>query len=147
MNNLLVALDLNSPKHTETIIEHTIKLGKAFNSKCWLIHIAQPDPEFVGYDVGPQYIRDEIAEEFRGEHRQIQRIAEKISNAGLECDGLLIQGPTEELILEEIKKLNIDMLVLGNKKKGFLQEVFIGSVTNDLIKDVRIPIYLIPLNK
>lgn len=147
MKNLLVALDLNSPKHTETIIEHTIKLAKAFDAKSWLIHIAQPDPEFVGYEVGPQYIRDEIAEEFRGEHRQIQRVADKVKNAGLECDGLLIQGPTEDIILEEIKKLDIDMLIMGNKKKGFFQEVFVGSVTNDLIKDSAIPIYLIPLPK
>jgi len=147
MKNLLVALDLNNPKHTETVIDHTISLGKSFGAKCWLIHIAQPDPEFVGFEVGPQYIRDEIAEELRGEHRQIQRIADQIKEAGLDCDGLLVQGPTEELILEEIKKLNIDLLVLGNKKKGFFQEVFVGSVTGDLIKDVAIPVYLIPLPK
>lgn len=147
MKNLLVALDLDNPKHTDIIIEHTIKLGKAFESKCWLIHIATPDPEFADYEVGPQYIRDEIAEEFRGEHRQIQRLADKIKAAGIECDGLLIQGPTEEMLLEEIKKLKIDMLVLGNKKKGFFQEVFLGSVTDDIIKDVSVPVFLIPLDR
>lgn len=147
MKNLLITLDLNNPKHTDTIIKHTIEIGKAFGAKCWLIHVAQPDPEFANYEVGPQYIRDEIAEEFRGEHREIQRNAEKVKAAGVECDGLLIQGVTEELIIEEIKKLSIDLLVIGNKKKGFFQEVFLGSVTNDLIKEVAIPIFLIPLPK
>ena len=147
MNNLLVALDLQSPKHSQTIVDHASHLAKSFGAKVWLIHIAQPDPEFVSYDVGPQYIRDEIADELRGEHRQIQRIAEDLKEMGVDCDGLLIQGPTEDLILQEIDKLNIDLLIIGNKKKGFFQELFLGSVTDDLIKDVPVPIYLIPLGK
>lgn len=145
MNNFLITLDLTSPKQTDIIVKQSIKLAKAFGAKCWLIHIAQPDPEFVGYDAGPQYIRDEIAEELRGEHRQIQRVAEQLKREGIDCDGLLLQGPTEAVILEEIKKLNIDLLIAGNKKKGFFQELFLGSITNDLIKDVAIPIFLVPV--
>lgn len=145
MKNFLIALDLQDKKQTDAIVKHTKELAKAFGAKCWLIHIAQPDPEFVGYEVGPQYIRDEIAEELRGEHRQIQRVAEEIKSDAIECDGLLVQGPTEEMILEEIKKLKIDLLIIGNKKRGFLQELFVGSITNELIRDVQIPTFLVPL--
>jgi len=147
MKNLLITFDLKESSHSQQMLEHSIRLAKAFSAKCWLIHIAEPDPEFVTYSAGPQYIRDEIAEELRAEHKQIQRIADKIRAEGIDCDGLLIQGPTEEMILEEIEKLNIDLLVVGNKKKGFFQELFVGSITNDLIKDVSIPIFLVPLQK
>ncbi|MAY84371.1 MAG: universal stress protein [Flavobacteriales bacterium] len=147
MKNLLITLDLEDQELCQEMLEQSIGLAKAYSAKCWLIHIAEPDPEFVSYKTGPQYIRDEIADELKTEHRQIQRYAEKISASGIDCDGLLIQGPTAEMILEEINKLNIDLLVLGNKKKGFFQELFVGSITNDLIKDVQIPIFLVPLQK
>ena len=147
MKNLLITLDLKDQEHCDQMLKHTISLAKAYAAKCWLIHIAEPDPEFVSYGSGPQYIRDEIAEELRAEHRQIQRFADKLKAEDINCDGLMIQGPTEQMILEEIKKLNIDLLVIGNKKRGFLQELFVGSITNDLIKDVSIPIFLVPLPK
>ena len=147
MNNLLITLDLEDQSQIDQMLKHSIDLAKAYSAKCWLIHIAEPDPEFVGYGTGPQYIRDEIADELRSEHRQIQRFSDKLKAEGLESDGLLIQGPTEDMILEEIQKLNIDLLVIGNKKRGFFQELFVGSITNDLIKDVNIPIFLVPLQK
>jgi len=145
MNNLLTTLDLVNQEHSQSLIRHTIELAKAHSAKSWLIHIAEPDPEFVGGDSGPQYIRDEIAEELRGERRQVQRIAEKIRNEGVDCEGLIIQGPTEKMIMEVINKQKIDLLVIGNKKRGFFQELFVGSVTGDIIKDARIPIFLVPL--
>ena len=147
MKNLLITLDLKDQEHSDQILKYSVSLAKAYSAKCWLIHIADPDPEFVSYESGPQYIRDEIAEELRAEHRQIQRFAEKIKSQGIDCDGLLIQGPTEDMILKEINKLNIDLLVIGNKKRGFFQELFVGSITNELIKDVNIPIFLVPLQK
>lgn len=145
MKNLLITLELEDQEHADQMLTHSISLAKAYSAKCWLIHIADPDPEFVGYSTGPQYIRDEIADELRAEHRQVQRFADKLRAEGIEADGLLIQGPTEEMILDEIKKLDIDLLVIGNKKRGFLQELFVSSVTNDLIKNVNIPVFLVPL--
>jgi nucleotide-binding universal stress UspA family protein len=56
----------------------------------------------------------------------------------------LVQGPTEEMILQEIDKLKIDLVVLGNKRHGILYSTFVGSVTDDLIHDLDIPVYLVP---
>jgi nucleotide-binding universal stress UspA family protein len=147
MKNILVTLELANKEQTVKILTEAELLAKAFQAKLWLIHIAAPDPEFLDYSVGPQYIRDEIADELRGEHRQIQRIANDLKTKGIDSDGLLIQGPTEKMILEEVDKLEIDLLIMGNKKQSFLHELFVGSITDGLMKEVNIPVYLVPLGK
>ena len=146
MKNILIPLELNHTSIEDRIIATAISYSKELKAKCWLIHVASPDPEFIGTRTGPQYVRDQIAQELRKEHRQIQTIAELFSEHKVDAEGLLIQGATQEMIEEEIQKLNIDLLILGNKKQSFIDVLFRGSITDDLMSDVNIPILLIPDN-
>jgi len=55
MKNLIVALDLSAT--TPAVLAHARTLSQCFAAKLWLIHAAQPDPDFVGFDVGPETVR------------------------------------------------------------------------------------------
>lgn len=146
MKNILIPLELdNSPLETR-IISTAISYAKLLKAKCWVVHIASPNPEFVVFKAGPQYIRDELAEDLREEHRGVQKIAELFEENKIDCQGLLIQGATKEIIREEITKLKIDLLVLGNKKHSFFDVFFEGSITDGLVDEANIPILLIPEN-
>lgn len=144
MKNILVAIETNNSKLTSRMISEATKFALAFDSKCWLIQIVAPDPDFVGFEVGPQYIRDLTAEQLKASHRALQEQTNILKAMGVNAEGLTIQGPTEEMIRKEVDKLAIDLLILGNKNHGLLHSIFIGSITDDLIKEVHIPIYLVP---
>lgn len=144
MKNILVAIEVNNSDLMNRMLATAAKFAKAFGAKCWLVQVAAPDPDFVGYEAGPQYIRDLRADELKSSHRELQEQTELLKKHQIEVEGLTIQGPTEQIILEEVAKLNIDLLILGNKNHGLLHTIFIGSVTDDLIKDAKIPIYLVP---
>ena len=144
MQNILIAVELEDQAFNKEIIEMAKKMALCFKAKCWIIHIAAPEPDFVGYEVGPQYIRDLQADDLREDHRNLQEIAAQLEKDGLTAEALLIQGPTEEMILNEVEKLNIDLLVLGNKKHNSFYSLLIGSVADDLVKDLDIPLLLVP---
>ncbi len=144
MKNILVAIELNNSDLMNRMLETAANFAQAFGAKCWLIQVAAPDPDFVGYEVGPQYIRNLRADELRESHTALQEQTEILKKRQIDVEGLTIQGPTEQMILEEVDKLNIDLLILGNKNHGLLHSIFIGSITDDLIKDAKIPIYLVP---
>ncbi len=144
MKNILLALELQDKEMSERLIAEATKLALAFNAKCWLIHIAAPEPDFVGYEVGPQYIRDIVAEDFKEDHKEIQAYAQKLKDQKIVTEGLMIQGSTVEAIINEIQKLEIDLLILGNKHHGILYSTFVGSVTDDILEQVSIPVYLTP---
>ncbi len=63
----------------------------------------------------------------------------------LDVEGLLIQGPTIEMIEGEVKKLDIDLLIMGSHKHGFLYETFVGNTAFQIIREVTIPVMIIPL--
>lgn len=144
MKNILVTIDFD--KKVEVLIDKAFELAKSFNSKIWLMHIAAPDPDFVGYDAGPQYIRDCRAEDLRKEHRDIQKLASGLMEKGVHAEGLLIQGATIEMIIGESKKLNIDLIIAGHHKYGFFYKAFVGSVSAQIIKKSKIPVLIVPFD-
>lgn len=143
MKNLLIAIDFE--EHFQQLIDKGIEIAEKFSSKIWLLHIVAPDPDFVGYGVGPQYIRDSKAEEMREEHRMLQDEAKRILDRGIEAEGLLIQGPTVETILEEAVKLKIDLIVIGRRDHGFFHKAIIGDTSSDVISGSDFSILVVPI--
>ena len=142
MKNILVTIDYD--KKVGLLIDKAYELAKSFDSKIWLMHIAAPDPDFVGYDVGPQYIRDFRAEDLKKEHRKIQQLASELQEKGVNAEGLLVQGATIEMIIKESKKLNIDLIIAGHHKHGFFYKAFVGSVSAQIIKKSKLPVLIVP---
>ncbi|WP_149277618.1 universal stress protein [Pareuzebyella sediminis] len=143
MKNILVAIDFEN--NEKLLLDYAAEIATKFGSKVWLIHIAEPEPDFVGYEVGPQYIRDTLAEELREEHRQLQDYAMGLTKKEIEADGLLVQGATVEMIMAESEKLNIDLIILGHHEHSFLYKVFLGSVSTEIVKKSKIPVLIVPL--
>lgn len=143
MKNLMIALDFKD--NYQKLVDKGIEIGEKFKAKIWLLHIAAPDPDFVGYGVGPQYIRDIKAGEMREEHKKLQQISKRVQGKGLKAEGLLIQGPTVETILEEAETLNIDLIVIGRRNHGFFYKAIVGDTSSDVISDSDIPILVVPI--
>lgn len=140
--NILVALDL-SPSSRE-IVQQVELLFKIPSVKFWLLHVADPDPEFIGYADGPQYIRDAVAEELHQEHKAIQAIAEAMRSSQMDSTALLIRGYCPETILLEAQRLQADLIVMGSHGKGMMKQLILGSTSQAVIKDATIPVLVIP---
>ncbi len=143
MKNILLALDCKPAD--EILIDHARNQSKLNNAKIWLVHIAAPDPDFVGYKVGPTYIRESRASELSNEHSYLQKKMNTLINEGIESEALLIQGPTIEMLEEETTKLNIDLLIMGSHRHSWLYEVFVGHSAVKLIGHLNVPLLIIPL--
>ena len=144
MKNILVTIDFNKNEHI--LVDKAFELAEQFDSKIWLLHIAAPDPDFVGYDVGPQYVRDSRAKELRKEHRHLEELSKTLKEKGVKAEGLLVQGATIEMILAESKKLNIDLIIAGHHDHNFLYKAFVGSVSGKIVKRSKIPVLLVPID-
>ncbi|BAU67308.1 hypothetical protein STA3757_47190 [Stanieria sp. NIES-3757] len=142
MNNILIAIDFSDL--TPKVIETGAKIAASFGSKIWLIHVAAPDPDFVGFETGPQSKRDWRAKTFREEHRLIQAEAATLSDRGLDVTPLLIQGVTVETLVQEAEKLQADLIVLGSHGHNVLYKTFMGSVSEGVLTQASCPVLLVP---
>ena len=141
--NILAPIDFQDD--ASVILGHAAQLALKFNSRVWVVHIATPDPEFVGYSVGPQYIRDFRAEELKNEHQQIKALCEKLIDQGVDAEGLLIAGATVDMITKECQKLKIDLICMGHRKQGWLEHLFKIHTDFSIIDQVKVPVLTIQL--
>ncbi len=143
MKNILVAVDLevSSQQLINTAAEQAEKSG----AKVWVLHIADPEPDFVGNKAGPQYVRDYLVEEIKKEHKLIRQYADELTAKGIIADGLLIQGSTVKMILEEIEKLQIDLLIIGHHPHSYLFRLFLGDNHTALVNKSKVPVLVVPL--
>ena len=143
MKNILVSFDFDG--NEQLLFDKAFQLAEKFDSKIWLIHIAAPNPDFVGYDAGPQSTRDSRASELRKEHKLLQEYTNTLKKKGVNAEGLLVQGATIEMIMEESKKLNIDLIIAGHHEHNFLYKAFVGSVSGKIVKKSKIPVLIVPI--
>ena len=145
MDNILAAIDFSDI--TPTVVEKAAEIARCFSSKLWLIHVAAPDPDFVGYGTGPQSKRDWRAKTLREEHRYIQDKALELEQSGIEVTPLLLQGSTVETILQEASKLNAEAIVIGSHGRGALYKALLGSVSEGIIRKASCPVLIVPVLK
>jgi nucleotide-binding universal stress UspA family protein len=142
---LLVAIDLS--ESTERVVRKAEELAKRLSAKVWLLHVAEPEPDFVGLGMGPQTVRDATAKDLHGEHRQIQEIAEGLRQAGVETTALLVQGATAETILAEASRLDVDMIVVGSHGRGAMYRLLVGSVSEGVLHKSAWPVLVVPTHE
>lgn len=140
--NIIALVDFSSV--TDDILRAVSDLATRYGAKCWLLHIAAPDPDFVGYDVGPQYIRDSRASVLREEHQKLMAYKNDMTSKGIECEALLVQGPLYKTIEFEMEKLEADLVVLGSHGRSMFYEVLVGSVCEYLLRTSKVPLMVIP---
>jgi nucleotide-binding universal stress UspA family protein len=143
MKNILVTIDFE--EKGQVLIDKAAEMAEKFNAKLWLVHVAAPDPEFVGYEVGPQYVRDVLAKDLREEHKLLQNFSSQLKDRNIDAEGLLVQGTTIETIVELTKKLTIDLIVIGKHKHGFFHKTFMVSTDESLIELSNVPVLVVPL--
>ncbi len=143
MKNILVAIDFKG--HEQLLIDKAYELAEAFHAKIWLIHIAAPNPDYVGYEAGPQNIRDNRATQLKKEHKLLESYSNELDKKGIDTEGLLVQGATIEMIIDESIKLNIDLIIVGHSEHNILYKALFGRVSRNIIKNSKIPVLIVPI--
>ena len=145
MKRILAAVDFSDM--TRPTVRAAARLARQFEARLWLLHVAPPDPEFVGYKAGPQSVRDRVAERFRKEHRNLQSKARRLETQGIAATALLVQGPTVSTLLEEARRLKIQCLVLGSHGHGALYRTLMGSVCEGVLRKTACPLLIVPADR
>jgi len=145
MRTILVPIDFSDV--TTRVVDTATNLAKAFSGKLCLLHIAAPDPAFVGWEPGPDIARHQRATDLRDEHRRTQELAEQLRSQGLDAQALLVQGPTVETILERAAKLGADLIVMGSHGHGALYRALLGSISEGVVRQANCPVLIIPARR
>lgn len=142
MDSIIVAIDFSGD--VEFLVTSVINDLKASKNKIYLIHVAAPDPDFVGNAVGPSAVRDQLARHYHEEHQKLQALKARVEEGGYQCAALLLQGKTVEVLLEQASSLDARRIIVGFNKHSKAHDLIFGSVICSLIKGTNVPVLVVP---
>ena len=114
MNKILVCVDFSVS--SEPILEQAAKFARLEAAEIMLLHVAEPNPDFVGYEAGPEVVRLQMAEVYRNEHRQLQALAATLEEKGISASSELVQGPSADTILSHADSLDASLIIMGHPR-------------------------------
>lgn len=142
MNTILVAVDFSDV--TARVVDTSIAAAKAYGAKLVLLHVAAPEPTFVGYEAGPQNERQWRADRLRSEHRQLQELAKSCQDQDVDATALLVPGAAVDKVVDEAHQHDAGMIILGSHGHGAVYQLLVGSVTEGVLKKADRPVLVVP---
>jgi nucleotide-binding universal stress UspA family protein len=143
MKNILVSIDFE--KESNLLVTKAGELATKFGSKLWIIHVLTPETDFSGYDGDHRSETESRKEELEERNKFVERYVQQLKNSGIDVEGLLVQGPIIDMILQKIETLNIDLVIIGHHKHSLFYKTFVGNTDTSLVNKSSIPVLLIPL--
>jgi nucleotide-binding universal stress UspA family protein len=138
----LAAIDRS--KYKEKIIDYAISLGKAWGAEVTAIHVIDPGRGVPG---------GRIKEKEKQREEEAERPAEDLlSEAELQAkkEGINLRkeiveesDTVEKAIIDYAKKNNIDVILIGTTGMSAAEEVFLGSIANNVIHHAHCPVFAI----
>lgn len=145
MKNILVAI--NVANNAERLLAKAEEIAKAFDSKIWILHVSEPDPDdYLGLEAGPQYAQDKRVENRKKDAALVKRLADSLAEKNIAAEGLLLKGSTTKMIKKEVRELNVDLVIAGHHRRNFFYQMFVGNIEQDLMQDLNVPVLLVPVN-
>ena len=139
---MLAALDL--ARTTPDVLREARLWARRLSAELFIIHVAEPDPDFIGYGAGPESVRLAVAHKFTRAHQRLEALSVELRKEGIDTTALLLQGATAETILREADRLSADVILMGTRARGAVRELFVGSVSKEVLRKSTRPVLLIP---
>lgn len=92
------------------------------------------------------HLKDRIEEFTAIDRQRLKDLEEKLRKKGVSAVDVQIRygNPTVE-ILNAVREIDPALIVMGSQGRGFVAELFLGSISHNLVRQSKTPILLIPL--
>lgn len=150
IKKVLIALDLDPT--AQKVAENGFELAKSMEAKVILLHALVDDIYYTSIENYPligfsgSVIAPLLLQNGNDSKKESQNYLNKIkTHFGDETVQTIVkEGDCAELILQTAEEMKVDVIVMGSHSKRWLEEVLMGSVTENVLHSSSIPLFLIP---
>lgn len=151
MKKVLIALDYGIS--AQEIAEKGYELAKGLNAKITLLHAVSDETYYSNIDSGPFMFfygtdffnmidSDNLIDASLG---FLSRIKSDLKDSEIEIEA--IQGDSSRIILELANNHHFDVIVMGLNSTNWIERAVMGSVTESVLKESKIPLFIIPIKE
>lgn len=154
INTILYTTSLG--KHTRPVFRHAVKLAKSLNARIVMLHVVEPIGE-MGAALIQNYLPQDLVKKMHDEgleqiHQQMHSRIEKFCEEELDSlpgtvtidvEYAIVEGNHTDSILNEAKKRNVQMIVMG-AENTFGRH---SHTTAQVVKHAKVPVVVVPTGK
>jgi len=146
MKSILVPVDFSDV--TLKVVKAAIHLAKPFQSRITVMHVTEITPQILGIGPAPEAVPTPTLEESAesGVTEKLAGLEKLVTAVGLDSNSVELQGAPVESIMSQAEKSRVDLIVLGSHSRGPLYHLFVGGVTEGVLKRARCPVLVVPLS-
>ncbi|WP_122346457.1 universal stress protein [Pseudomonas coronafaciens] len=156
VRSMLCATDLGL--FAPYVTQHALALARTFNAGLYVIHVVEPLGLFAE-SVLQTYLGQDALRELHGkgveaflegiEQRMLDGYREELgeghSDLSLIRTVRVIQGEPASIILEQARKLNVDLLVVGSHSRRVEGGASTGRTASRVLQFSDVPVYMVPI--
>jgi nucleotide-binding universal stress UspA family protein len=151
---VLIALDYDPT--AQKVAEVGFSMGKAMNAEIILLHVISDPVYYSSTEYSPimgfngfidlsQMQPDSVDGLKQAAMHFLYKSRQHLGDKSIQT--LIKEGDFADTILKTAKELHADFIVLGSHSRKWLENVVMGSVTENVLRHTSIPLFIIPTKR
>lgn len=156
IRTILCAIDLG-PSGSD-VLRHAAGLAHRFGARLQIVHAIEPLSDFAQFWIQttvPEEIRQTLhADGYASAQQALQQRLDAFcrdvlasQTERLTADIQIVEGAPVRVILEEARRANAEMIVLGSHGHSAIGEAVLGSVAHKITMKAAVPVLLVPIRQ
>ena len=128
----------------DAVVEMTRQVACNATEPVLLVSVAPREPDAFGRQVVRKVVKDPVPAELRDRRELLNRLAGELREAGVECDTLMVRGDPGPTLVHEARRAGASLIVMGSHGRSALFRSFVGSVSEYVMANGRVPVLVVP---
>ncbi|HSJ02529.1 MAG: universal stress protein [Verrucomicrobium sp.] len=143
MKTLVALVDFSDL--TFKVLKQAHTLAKAFDSHVIILHVVPLEPTVIGIGVAaPTILREPTDEEVAEDQEKLASLGESLTKFGVNASTRQLRGATVDTVVNEAKRLDADLILMGSHGHGSLYNLLVGTATTGVLKSATCPVLVVP---
>jgi nucleotide-binding universal stress UspA family protein len=133
-----ILVPTDGSEHAERGVEHGVEVAKQFGARLHVLFVTDETtygktPVLSSYEMFLQEVTEEAKE-------QLEEVVEEATEEGVETTMSVLRGKPHEEIVDYVEEHDIDLVVMGKRGAGGVNEPHVGSVTDRVLSECSVPV-------
>jgi nucleotide-binding universal stress UspA family protein len=145
MKTIVAAVDFSNA--TPGVIGMAVRLAKAFDARLHLLHVVEQEPTYSAYGFTPDEYPALQGYQQEAKRRAASKLEELLASVSPDLPNSvleLIEDSPLHGIIDYVKKVEADLLVLGSHGHGVVVSLLLGSVAEGMVRKSVVPTLIVP---
>jgi len=144
LTDVIAAVDFSDS--SDGVLAEATTLAASYGAVLHLVHVAPPEPAFVGWDdPGGPNDRDTHGADMGDRRHRLEVLATEVATStGVITRAVVVAGATVDALVTLADTFDRSLIVVGSHGEGRLRRLLVGSTTDGLLRRADRPVLVVP---